>query len=70
MSNRNGHPKHLGGYEHIDNIHEGEIADAARRIASWQGSTKANIYKVAKREIAQLLEKINAKDIHSKTRGS
>lgn len=56
MPNRNGHPKHLGGYEQIDNTHEGPIADAARRIASWQGSTKANIYKVAKREISALLD--------------
>jgi hypothetical protein len=57
MSNHSGHPKRLGSsYEWIDDIHEGDIADAARRIASWQGSTKANIYKVAKREISVLLE--------------
>lgn len=60
MSNRNGHPKHLGGYERIDHTHEGDIAEAARRIASWQGSTKANIYKIAKREISALLDKAEA----------
>lgn len=51
-------PKKVEGDIDIDHVHEGQIADAARKIASWQGSTKANIYKVAKREIFRLLGEV------------